>query len=44
MFVPGGTLAGIFVLLMMIPFIIHDRPWREAMKRRSERAAEIAAR
>jgi hypothetical protein len=40
-FFPGGTLAGIFVLLMMIPFIILDRPWREAMKRRAEQAADI---
>jgi hypothetical protein len=38
-FFPGGTLAGLFVLAMMIPFILHDRPWREAMKRRAERAA-----
>jgi hypothetical protein len=38
-FFPGGTLAGLFVLVMLIPFILHDRPWREAMKRRSERAA-----
>jgi hypothetical protein len=43
-FFPGGTLAGLFVLVMLIPFILHDRPWREAMKRRSERAAESAAR
>jgi hypothetical protein len=39
-FFPGGTIAGIFVLLMMVPFIIHDRPWHEAMRRKAEQAAE----
>ncbi len=39
-FFPGGTLAGIFVLAMMIPFLLHDRPWREAQRRRAERVAE----
>ena len=38
-FAPGGTVAGIFVLAMLIPFLLHDRPWREAMKRRADRAA-----
>lgn len=41
-FAPGGTIAGIFVLAMLIPFILHDRPWREAMKRRAEGKAPAA--
>ena len=38
-FFPGGTLAGIFVLAMMIPFLLHDRPWREAQRRREQQSA-----
>jgi hypothetical protein len=36
-FVPGGTLAGIFVLIMLIPFLLHDRPWIEARKQPAEK-------
>jgi hypothetical protein len=37
LFVPGGTIAGIFVLVMMIPFILHDRPWKAAEKQPAEK-------
>jgi hypothetical protein len=37
MFVPGGTLAGIFVLIMLIPFLLHDCPWREMGKQPAEK-------
>jgi hypothetical protein len=36
-FAPGGTIAGIFILVLMVPFLFHDKPWREAMRRRAER-------
>jgi hypothetical protein len=38
-FFPGGTLAGIFVLVMMIPFLIRERPIRAAIEKAAQRGA-----
>lgn len=36
-FFPGGTIAGIFILAMMIPFLIREQPIKAAIEKAAQR-------